>query len=173
MTLWLKLAAVAAIIAALWGAEQYIESIGAARERAACTAAVDKLKRTAAADLAAEQAKTRALERGLQTFTDTQNAKDYQNAQTVTNLADRLRRAADPVGRLRDPNAAGCGGSGSGTAPTDASAAADRATDPTLPGGLLSEQLSSLLVERFEQADRINDAYASCRAVAVKVMGVE
>lgn len=169
MNIWLKLAAVAAIIAALWGAEQYVESIGAARERAACTAAIDQLKRTAAADLATEQAKTRALERGLQTFTDTQNAKDYTHEKTVTALADRLRRAADSAGRLRDPNAPGCGGSGSGTAPTDASAAGAGAADPALPGGLLSAELSGLLRERMEQADRINDAYASCRAVAVKL----
>jgi hypothetical protein len=169
---WPELVLVIGILTAGGVAYVAIYERGAASARQACTSATDALKRTAATTLATEQAKTRALELGLQIFTDTQNAKDYQNAKTVTALSDRLRRTADSAGRLRDPNAPGCGGSGGGAAPAAASAAADRAADPAVPGGLLSAELSGLLRERLEQADRINDAYASCRAVAIRLTAV-
>lgn len=162
--------ALAALLAgACWAAYNWAHARGATAANQACTTATDALKRAAATALATEQAKTRALERGLQAFTDAQNTKDHQNAQTVTALADRLRRTADSAGRLRDPNAPGCGGRSDSPAPTNASAASAGATDATLPGGLLSAELSGLLFERLQQADQINAAYASCRAVAVKL----
>lgn len=154
--------AAATVAAALAGSACWYSS------QASCIAATDKLKRDAAATLAREQAKTRALELGLQAFTDAQNAKDHQNEKTVSALADRLRRATDSAGRLRDPQAPGCGGSGDSPTSAVASPAGAGAADAALPGGLLSAELSGLLFERLEQADRINDAYASCRALAVR-----
>ncbi len=168
LTPLIKLAIVAALLSALFAAERYIEHRGYTRAWQEAQTAIDQLKRSAATTLAAETAKTRQAEQALQAFTDTQNDKDATHEKTVTALATRLRAAADPAGRLRDPHAPGCGGGGGSTPAPAASPAGAGAADAALPGGLLSAELSGLLFERLEQADRINDAYASCRAVMLR-----
>ncbi len=168
LTPLIKLAIVAALLSALFGLERYIEHRGYTRAQLEAQTAIDQIKRSAANTLAAETAKTRQAEQALQAFTDFQNGKDSDHEKTVTALAARLRAVADPAGRLRDPNATGCGGGGGSTQATTASAAGAGAADAALPGGLLSAELSGLLRERLEQADRINDAYASCRALMVQ-----
>lgn len=165
----IKLAIVAAVLAALYGAERAIEHRGYTRAKLEAQTAIDQIKHDAAQTLATQTAKTRAAELALQAFTNTQNTKDADHEKTVTTLATRLRASADPTGRLRDPHAtARCGSSGGSAPGAAASATGAGAADPALPGGLLSAELSGFLVERLEQADRINAAYASCRAVIVR-----
>ena len=168
----LKLAAVLALLAALFFAEQYVEGLGYHRARAEDQAAANQLKAQAAATLAAETAKAERAEHALQAATDFQNQKDHDHEKTVADLADRLRRAAGPAGRLRDPHAtAGCGAGGSGTPSQVASAAGDRPGDDAQAGGLLSAELTGLLQRLQREADTINDAYASCRADGIEVRG--
>ncbi|OGB26182.1 MAG: hypothetical protein A3I66_00585 [Burkholderiales bacterium RIFCSPLOWO2_02_FULL_57_36] len=158
------IAAVLALLAGLYFSEQYVEGRGYDRAKAEDLAAIEKVKREAAETLASEIQETRKAEQALQDITNTQNIKDAKNEKTVVDLSDRLRRAADPAGRLRDPHAARCGGGGSSTPGADPAASGDRPADPTETGGLLSAEFSELLRARIREADDINDAYISCRA---------
>lgn len=167
--LYTRLAAALAVIVLLFGAWQYIDGRGYERARSECAAAITSQKNKAAALLASETAKTRAAEQALQTITHTQSLKDAENAQTLAALSDRLRHAAGPAGRMRDPAATGCGGGSAGATAATAAAPGDRAADDAEAGGLLSERLSGLLRELTSSADEINAAYASCRADAFAV----
>jgi hypothetical protein len=140
------------------------QAIGRAEQLAVDQAAINKQKREADTLLASETAKTKAAEDGLRNFKDQQELKDANNRKTVAGLERRLAdAAADHGGSLRDPNAAGCGPSGSGAKGADSASASDRPADAAGTGGLLSVQLSDLLRARLRRADEINDAYASCR----------
>ena len=165
----IKIAGVVALLAALFFGEQYIEGRGFERAKAEDLAATNALKAHAAAALASETEKTRSIEQALQKQTDDQNLKDATHEKTVADLSDRLRRSAGQPGRLRDPHAAGCGGSGSGTPGEPASAPSAGAADPAQAGGLLSAQLTGLLQQLALEADTINAAYASCRADGIAV----
>lgn len=164
-----RLAAVLAAIVLLFGAWQYVDGRGYNRAAAEYTTAINAQKAKAAALLASETAKVHAAEQALQSITQTQNLKDANNVQTLADLSDRLRRAAGPAGRLRDPHAAGCGAGGGGAPGAATAAASDRATDPSQTGGLLSEGVTGLLERLTREADDINAAYASCRADAFAV----
>lgn len=165
-----KIAAVLALLAALFFAEQYIEGRGYDRAKAEDQAAANKLKADAATTLASETAKTRTTEQVLQAGTDSQNLKDRNHEKTNAYLSDRLRRAAaGSAGRLRDPHATGCGASSSSPKGEAPSAPGDRPTDGAEPGGLLSADLTGLLRRLTREADDINTAYASCRADAFAV----
>lgn len=164
-----KILAVLALLAALFFAEQYIEGLGYDRAQAECQVATEKIKREASTELATETAKTRSAEADLQTFKNNQELKDATHQKTVTDLSSRLRNLNDPAGRLRDPQARGCG-SGSGSAPgATAPAAGGGAADPAEAGGLLSAGLTRLLQQLHREADEINTAYSSCRADAYTV----
>lgn len=159
-----KIAAVLALLAALFFAEQYIEGRGYDRARAEDAEAVAIQKAQASAMLAEEVAKTRRAEQVLEAAKNSQELKDAEHEKTVADLAERLRRVAGPSGRLRDPYAVGCGDGGSNTAPAASSASGVGSANGTQTGGLLSEQLTKFLFEQAASADTINDAYASCRA---------
>lgn len=163
---WLMLLAVAGSLVlgyALWVDHQ--QGIGEARANARWIAATARIKAEAAATLATETDRVRATETALQEFKNQQELKDAHHQNTVAGLSGRLRGLASAAGnRLRDPNATGCG-RGSDGAPGQAATATDnRANDRTETGGLLSEQLSGLLLERLQEADAINIAYIACRA---------
>lgn len=172
MILLAKIAAVLALLAALWAGEQYIEGIGAAKQFAVDQQAADELKREAARVLASETAKASAATQALQDFKTTQEKIDADSQNHIAGLADRLRTAArrdsGAAGpeRLRDPHAAssGCGPGGGGPAAPVAAAAADRAADGAQAPGLLSAELTELLRGQAREADTINLAYAACRA---------
>jgi hypothetical protein len=168
-SLHIRMAAALASIVLLWGAWQYIDARGYNRARAEYTAAITAQKAEASALLARETAKVRTAEQTLQTITDTQNIKDFENAKTLTTLSDRLRAAAGPAGRLRDPHAVRCGGSSAATPSAPAAAPGDSAANPAQADGLLSADLSRLLRDLTASADQINAAYASCRADAFAV----
>jgi hypothetical protein len=169
----IKIGAVLALLAALFFAEQYIEGLGYSRARAKDQEAAEALKAQAAATLATETEKTRNAEQALQTLTNAQNLKDADHEKIVADLSSRLRVAAGPAGRLRDPHAVGCGPSGGGTQSATASPANDSAADGAQTGGVLSKQLTELLQQLTASADIVNDAYASCRADAYAVRGAQ
>ncbi len=173
--LLIKLALVAALIAALFFGEQYIEGLGYQRAQTEDRVAMEEVKREAASTLASEIDKTRTAEQALQDQKTQQERNDADHQKTIADLSDRLSGLASRnAGRLRDPYAlqpAGCRPGGGGTPRNPASAAGDRAADPTEADGLLSKQLSDLLRERTREADDINAAYASCRADAWAVRG--
>lgn len=159
---------VAAVLVGLFYAERYIEGVGYSRAQAKYEGAISKQKETAAALLAMETNKARAAESALYAAKTNQEIQDAEHQKTVAGLSARLRDLAGPAGRLLDPNAAGCGCSGSGAAGQAASTPGDRA-DYTETGGLLSAQLSGLLQQLTREADDINNAYESCRADAFAV----
>ena len=162
----IRLAAVLAVAVLLFGAWQYIDGRGYDRAAAEYTTAISAQKAKAAALLASETAKVRTAEQALQSHLNAQNLKDAENAQTLAALSDRLRAAAGPAGRLRDPAAAGCGGGSAGSTGAATTGAGDRAADPAETGGLLSADFTGLLQRLTRDADAINAAYASCRADA-------
>lgn len=167
----IRLAAVLAVAVMLFGAWQYVDGRGYNRAAAEYTTAINDQKAKAAALLASETAKVHAAEQALQSITQTQNLKDANNVQTLADLSDRLRRAAGPAGRLRDPHATGCGAGGAGAGIDAATAASGGATDPAQTGGLLSAAASEFLLTIARDADNINAAYQSCRTDAYAVRG--
>lgn len=167
----IKIAAILALLTLLWFGEQAIEGRGYDRARAEDNAELAKQKAQAAATLATETSKTRATEQALQTKTNQQETQDAVHQKTVAALSDRLHHAAGPAGRLRDPNAAGCGAGGGSTPGAAASAPGDRADDSAEAGGLFSAGATELFQRLTREADDINDAYASCRADALSVRG--
>ena len=173
MSLQIKLIAALLALLALgaafvgYGHHQYTQGVNATT--ALYEAAIDKQKAQAATLLASETAKTRSTELALQTIKNQQELQDADHQKTVADLSDRLRRLSGSTGRLRDPNAAGCGGGGGSATDQVASAAGDRADDAAQAGGLLSGELSGLLRGLASEADAINNAYASCRADAFAV----
>jgi len=127
--------------------------------------AVAEQKAQAAQLLAAETERVRLAEQALQNTLNTQNAKDTKNAITIETLRQRLVAAA-AIG-LRDPHAIGPSGqstNGAATAPPG-----DSVGDTAQAAGLLSTKLVGLLQSLTLDADRINAAYASCRADALAV----
>jgi hypothetical protein len=165
----IKIAAVVALLVLLFFGEQYIEGRGYDRAKTEDGLQIEQNKRQAADLLAAETQRARAAENALQALKNAQDLKDHDHEKTVADLSDRLRALADPAGRLRDPHAAGCGPSGSGTPSEAAPAPGGRPADPAEAGGLLSADLSGLLQQLTREADDINVAYASCRAEAYAV----
>jgi hypothetical protein len=169
----IKVGLILAVLVILFTGEQYIEGRGYDRAKAEATAALEAQKREAGEVLATETAKTRAAEESLRTFKLIQDNKDAQAQNTIAALSGRVRQLAGPAGRLRDPNAQGCGGSGSGTQSEAATLAPDRPGDGAEAGGLLSTELTGLLQRLAIEADAINTAYASCRADTLQVRALQ
>lgn len=142
--------------------------VGRANDRHA--AAIEKLKGEAAKELAAQVTYTMGVERDLREAHDRNRKESEEHDRTVDALEKRLITvAARSGGRLRDPNAEGCGRSGGGAAAPAAAAAADRGEGAAQAGGLLSLQLSDLLRARLREADDVNNAYAACRVEVVNL----
>lgn len=169
MSITARLLLVAALLGGLYMLERHIEQRGYDRAKADYTAAIERLHADAAAQLAEEVNKTRAAEQALNEAKNTRELKDATHTQTIASLSDRLRRAAGPAGRLRDPNATHCGGSGGDPEGGPATTANAGATNAPEAGGLLSAELAGLLQQLTREADDINVAYASCRADAYTV----
>ena len=167
----IRLAACLALVVVLVFGEQYIEGRGYDRAQSEYTSAINDQKAKAAAMLASEIAKTRSAELALQTILNTQNLKDADHVKILAYLSDRLRRAAGPTGRLRDPHAAGCGAGSGGSTGEAAATANGSATDAPQTGGLLSAAATEFLFTLTREADTINAAYASCRPDAYAVRG--
>lgn len=128
--------------------------------------ALGKQKLQAGATLAAETAKTAAAEQLLADSKNKQDLTDAKLQKANESLSASLRSAAGPAGRLRDPKATGCGRSGGSTSTPLAAVPGAGAGDGADAAGLLSAELTELLLKQAKAADLINDAYASCRADA-------
>ena len=160
--------AFAAIVAAVLGYGHYQYRKGVTITTATYEAALTRQKLEAATTLATETAKVAAVTQRLNDTLHKQEIQDATNQATVAKYQADLRRMADSAGRLRDPNAGrGCSrGSPQGDIATSAG---DRAGDGAEAGGLLSKELSGLLLKLTAEADEINLAYASCRADTISV----
>ena len=173
MSLQLKL--IGAVVTLFWlgasvwmyGSSQYAK--GAESVRMTYAHAIDTQKIEAAKTLAIETEKTQTLTDALYTAKNQQELQDAKHKTTIDTLARDLRAAAGPGGRLRDPNAAGCGRSSDSATGDVAATSGNRADDGANGGGLLSIELTSLLSRLGAEADAINDAYTSCRADAYSV----
>ena len=165
-------AAVLALIAGLYFGYEHLANSLRAEGAAPYIDAIDKQKAEAAATLASETDKVHAAERALQDFKNNQELQDADHKKTVADLSDRLRRIAGAAGRLRDPNAAGCGQGSGGATNQTATTAGGGPANPAQAGGLLSAELSGLLAQLTKEADDINIAYTSCRADAYAVRGI-
>lgn len=159
-----------ALVYQAWATHQ--QGIGEVRATARYNAAIEQQKTTAGKLLAAETGKANTATAALNAFKLQQEKDDAQNKSTIADLAVRLRTAAGATGRLRDPNAPGCGGSGGGTPGADPASAAGGAADAAEADGLLSAELTGLLLSQAQASDEINTAYASCRADALKIREV-
>lgn len=140
------------------------QGIGEERATATYNTDIKKQKGEARAALASETGKKETAEKALRDFKEKQELKDAANKQTVDGLSTQLRAAAGSAGRLRDPNAAGCGGrSGNAQGPyaTGTGSGPDNATET---GGLFSTAATGLLQRITSEADDINIAYIACRA---------
>lgn len=168
-----RLIAIGALLAALvlgysaWVRHQ--QGIGEARAKTVYNAAITQQKTVAGELLAAETSKAATATAALNAFKLRQEKDDAQNKSTIADLAVRLRTAAGAAGRLRDPNAAGCGGSGSGAPGADPARSGGGAADAAEAGGLFSAGATELLHRLTRDADDINTAYASCRADALSL----
>jgi hypothetical protein len=161
----------AALLAGAYGLVRHIEQRGYDRAAEKFTAAIHQLQADAANTLSDQVNKTRVAEQALTTAKNNQEIQDAKHTQTIAAYAARLRAAAGPAGRLRDPNAPApeCWGSGDRPPGDPATATAAGATNRAEAGGLLSEPLTELLQRIAREADDINVAYASCRADAYTV----
>lgn len=168
---------IGALLAALvLGYFAWADHIGDKREAAVTArynAAIGAQKKEAAQKLADETAKVATAEKALNDFKNQQELKDATNQKTVAGLSARLLNATGPAGRLRDPDAAGCGRGGGGAQGADPASADDRANDPAQTGGLFSAGATQLLQRLTREADDINAAYISCRADAWSVRAAD
>ena len=152
----------------VWQANQ--QAIGA--ERVTRQYNADTRAQNAQADKLLKEATARAdtASQALREFTTQQEKTDAIEKTRIAQLELRLRAAAGPAGRLRDPYAAAARGPGCagppGPSPSPAGAGAGNASEAT---GLLSPELSEFLIEKFTDAERVSAAYASCRPYAEKL----
>jgi len=161
--------AVAALLALGLGYGDYQYGKGVKATTATYEAALAKQKIEAATTLLALTEVARKAERALQVALHNQEIQDASNQKIVAKYQADLRRLAALPGGLRDPNAARCGRSSGGTQGDSAASASAGTADPTQAGGVLSEQLSGLLLRLTAEADEINLAYASCRADTINL----
>jgi hypothetical protein len=168
-TRWLiALALALALVGSFFGYGQWRASQATAAEAQRWELEVQRLQAIAARTLADETAKVLRLERELATAT---SKLEDEHAARLQESADAGRRlaAAARNGRLRDPNAPGCGGGGGGAAGQGAAGAGGGEASGAQAGGLLSAQLTGLLQRDTRDSDEINDAYALCRGWALMV----
>ncbi|PQA78675.1 hypothetical protein [Rhodoferax sp. TS-BS-61-7] len=164
MSTFAKVAILLGLLLALMFGVRAIDQRGYQRAKAEATAALKEQQRQAERLLASETAKARAAEQALRDFKTNQEKQDAKNQSTVADLSSRLRQLAGSAGRLRDPNAHGCGRGSGGPTGEVATAPGSGAADPAEAAGLLSVPLTELLQRALRESDDINVAYASCRA---------
>lgn len=153
-----------------WATHQ--QGIGEQRATTAYNLAIDQQKAAAATLLATETGKAHAATKALTDFKLEREKQDVESKSTIDNLAARLRTAAGLSGRLRDPNAAGCGGGGAGAPGADPAHANGGAIDNAQAGGLFSGPATELFQRLTREADDINIAYTSCRLDALSLREV-
>ena len=173
MSAFAKVAILLGLLLALMFGVRAIDQRGYDRAKAEATAALKEQQRQAERELASQTARTIAAEQALHNFKTHQDIQDAKAQSTVADLSSRLRQLAGQSGRLRDPNAHGCGRGSSGPTGEAATAPGAGAADPAEAGGLLSAELTGLLQRLTTEADEVNIAYASCRADAYQVRALQ
>ena len=161
---WVPLAVCAALLALL--GLQTVRLAGEEADHAQTIASFAEARTLAAQALTVATGNVLKLERQLGAAKDQQEKTDAANrkkSEAQGRVIADLRARND--GRLRDPNATSCTGTGPAVATGSSSGAG--AADATQSGGLLSEPISRLFERLTREADEINDAYASCRADAL------
>jgi hypothetical protein len=164
----------AALLLGAWRVHHNIDQGGYDRADAEWQAKVNIQQADATKLLDEERAKVAAASMSLRNFKDNQEIKDAANKTTVSGYERRLRAAAGPAGRLRDPNASyatGCGGGGGNPQGADTATAGHRADDVAEAAGLFSVGATALLQRLTREGDDINLAYTSCRADALSIRG--
>lgn len=146
--LYALLAAALAVVLTIGGASWRAYDLGAEHQ-----SEVDKL--ASAEALKVETDRANEATRKLSLNVSQQETKDALNSNAIDDLSGKLRR----LGRLRDPNARGCGPAPGGAARSASDCANHGAEAP----GVLSAELAGLLQRLQREADDINNAYASCR----------
>ena len=113
----IKIAAVLALLAALYFGEQYIEHLGADRQAATDQIAADKLKAAAATSLAVETAKVRENETRLSDLiAKTENDRETKQ---IANRADlRARQSGPRLQFIAESGGRGASSGGTQSAPT-------------------------------------------------------
>lgn len=150
-----------------WATHQ--QGIGEARATARYNAAIDKQKTQAGQLLKAETDRANVATAKLIELKTEREKNDAENKSAIDSLAVRLRAAAGPTSRLRDPYAAGCGGGGGSAPAADPARAEGGAADGAEAGGFLSKQLTEFLLSQAADADQVNLAYTSCRLDALSL----
>jgi hypothetical protein len=153
-----------------WAAHQ--QGIGDARATARYNAAIDKQKTQAGQLLKTETDRANAATVKLINLKIEREKQDVENQSAIDRLAVRLRAAAGPAARLRDPHAARCGGGGGGAPAADLAHVEGSAADGAEAGGVLSKQLTEFLLSQAADADQVNLAYTSCRLDALSLREV-
>ena len=153
-----------------WATHQ--QGIGEARATAAYNAAIDKQKREADQLLQTETDRANAATAKLLDLKTEREKEDAENKSAIDSLAVRLRAAAGPTSRLRDPHVAGCGGGSGGAPGEDPARAGGSAADGAEASGFLSKQLTEFLLSQAADADEVNLAYTSCRLDALSLREV-
>lgn len=145
----------------LQGCSQHNELVDLRTTHANLVTSVEAQNTHAAQILKDANARIKALQDSLFQSAKVKDANDVNSLAQINNLAGQLR-SARASGRLRDPNASGQSGASACTdaAPRSAPGDADRAQT----AGLLSEQLTELLLADSKAADTINAAYIRCRS---------
>jgi hypothetical protein len=161
---------VAALVLGYFAWEKHIRNDERGKVVAEYNLKIDEQKTEARTLLIAESAKVDAANRALRDFKDNQENEDAINGKTISLLADKLHiLAATSGGLLRDPNAKGCWNGSSGAQSTTTTSTSSGAADVAQGAGVLSADLSRLLLRQASIADEVNLAYISCRADAINL----
>ena len=173
---WIYAAIIAAVLG--WGTYEwhsiktgYIEQ-GRSEQLKLDQAEVDKKAAEAQKILIAETAKAKEETKTLQDLKDKLEIKNVENTAALAGLERRLRILAGPAGQLRDPNAGKCGVSSPLTKAGDTTTASSSGSDAAQTDGLLSTELTELLLSQASEADNVNNAYAACKPYAQKLRDV-
>ena len=160
---WLLMLAAFGVATA--GYYAWSDRIGDAREaqvRASYEKALLALKVDAAKKLEEATFASGKLTEELAKFKVTQDKGDVKNTTTIQSLRTQLGAV-----RLRDPGTALCGCCGSGTTSEAGSGAGIGSVNSSASAGILSDAASEFLRAKASEADTINLAYMSCRAVLI------
>jgi len=156
-----------AVMAGLGYAGYRIDRRATAIENSRWELEVGKLKLKAADELRVARDERDLAQGKLNTALAAQERADDANKEIVAGFEVKLRAArALSAGRMRDPNATGCGGGRQDAAGQGSSGPISGGGNAAEASGLLSTELTGLLDKLTREADDINVAYASCRADA-------
>lgn len=155
-----------------YGAHKYAmgETVGRNAATVEYNAMITTQKLQAAKVLADAVAKNNKLISDLNKLKATQEVQDEKNKSTVATQKRRIDGLVDQLGRLRDPHAqvARCGDGSNPTVFDPSGTTGDSPGNGAYAPGLLSVEFSRLFRGHDELCDDINNAFASCKAYAIK-----